>query len=147
MSGTTSLFLLFRLEAGLQIMSSMPWSSFTRFGMALYISTSNRLSCSVRWPPIVFFSSATFMFVLKGYIVLRRRGRCVGIRKIRIGEGFCFLDGDTVWRTSGGMPCKERESVKGFFADWEFLFAFALFVRRTRSRQHRSFVCRIDRNA
>jgi hypothetical protein len=48
MSGATSLFLLFRLEAGLQIMSSMPWSSFTRFGMALYISTSNRLSCSVR---------------------------------------------------------------------------------------------------
>jgi len=57
------------------------------------------------------------MFLLKGYFVVPRIGRCFGIRKTRIGEESCFLDGDTVWRTSVGISCNERESVKGFFAD------------------------------
>jgi len=57
------------------------------------------------------------MFVLKGYIVVRCRRRCVDKREINIREGFCFVNGDTARRTSGGITGNERKSVIGFFAD------------------------------
>src|SRR5688572_2999460 len=103
----------------------------SRFGMAFHRDLQpSELLGSIATDCLLQFR--IFMFILKGNIVVRRRGRCVGPRKTRISEGFCLLDGDTVWRASGGIPCNERGAVKSFFADKEFLFAFGLLVPRTR---------------